>query len=104
MAQKHIHKYRRVNIGRNRDYLVMQCSLPNCNHYVPMANKESIPTLIGKIAICNKCNDPFELTRESLRKAKPVCAFCVGGTSKEEKLEKASKFFADLEKKIASGE
>lgn len=101
MAQ-HIHKYRRVNIGRDSEYWVMQCSLPQCNHYVPMVSKLSVPTLIGKIAICNTCNDPFELYRMTLRKSKPVCKLCIGG-SKEDKLKKASKFFAELEKKAASG-
>ena len=103
MAQ-HIHRYRRVNIGRGTEYWVMQCSLPQCNHYVPMASKLSVPTLVGKIAKCNKCNDPFELDRMALRKSKPVCQFCLGGVAKEKKLEKASKFFAALEKDIAAGE
>jgi len=38
----------------------------------------------------------------TLRKSKPVCKLCIGG-SKEDKLKKASKFFAELEKKAASG-
>lgn len=101
MAQ-HIHRYRRVNIGKEKDYWVMQCSLPHCNHYVPMTAKNKVPYLIGKIAICNKCNDPFELDRNALTKEKPVCNLCIGG-SKQEKLDKAAKFFEAMEKKAASG-
>lgn len=102
MAQ-HLHKYRRVNIGRKADYWVMQCKLPKCNHYVPMVTKVSVPALVGKIALCNKCNDPFELDRYALQKAEPVCRDCVKSPNKD-KIDKAAKFFAKLEGKIDLGE
>lgn len=102
----HIHKYRRVNISKKDKppSYIMQCSLPHCNHHVEMIDRERCPKLIGKVAVCNRCNDPFELDRIALTKAKPVCSLCTGGSSKQEKLDKANKFFAELEKKIASGE
>jgi hypothetical protein len=98
---KHIHRYRRVDIGKKGPYWVMQCSLPHCNHYAPMATKISIPSLIGKIALCNSCNDPFELDRMALKKAKPVCRECIDSPNKD-KIAKAAKFFAKLEGEIGT--
>ena len=78
----HHHKYRRVNIARkgNPPYFVMQCQ--TCPSYSPMKTKLSAPTLVGKIAICNKCENKFELSRRALRMSKPVCDDCVGVANK----------------------
>jgi hypothetical protein len=98
---RHIHKFRRIDIGKKGPYWVMQCRLPHCNYFVPMATKLSVPALIGKIALCNKCNDPFELDRMALRKSKPVCNSCVVSPNKD-KLDKAAKFFVKLEGEIVN--
>lgn len=94
---QHVHKYRRVNIGREKEYFVMQCQLPSCPHYTPMKTKLSCPPLVGKISICNRCGDRFVLDRRSLRQAKPICASCVT-SPKQREVDKAAKFFASLEK------
>lgn len=94
---QHIHKYRRVNIGRDREYWVMQCQLSGCTHYSPMKSKLSAPNLKGKISICNKCGDPFEMDRRSIRMAEPTCSSCVV-SPKEKELDAAARFFKNLEK------
>lgn len=75
----HVHKYRRMNIARkgNPEYWVMQCGLPNCNHYVPMQSKLSAPNMIGKVSLCNSCNAEFEFSKRSQRQAKPTCEDCI---------------------------
>ena len=65
----HIHKYKKVKIGRNKDYVVWQCQL-NCSHY---QRQEFLP---GKITICWRCGKEFELTK-ALIKAKPTCRGCI---------------------------
>ena len=96
MAQ-HIHKFRRIDIGRDTEYWVMQCQLAGCNHYTPMKSKLSVPTLVGKVAICNTCGDRFQLDRRALRQAKPTCLACVK-TPKKEELNRAEKFFEEMSK------
>lgn len=92
--KQHIHKFRRVDIGREKSYYVMQCSLPGCNHYTPMNSKLSCPSLIGKVALCNECGDAFTLTRLALRLAKPTCG-CVK-SDEAKKTEAAGNFFNNL--------
>lgn len=100
MTQQHVHKYRRINLAKkgNPEHYVMHCSLSNCNHYVVMQSKLSCQPLWGKHSICNKCNNPFELDKRSLRQANPTCIDCYGDKDKKEKLEKAARFFNALEK------
>ena len=93
---RHIHKFRRLNLGKKDPYWVMQCSLPHCTYIVPMVSRTTAPALVGKVALCNKCSDPFELDRMALRKAHPVCKDCIVSPNKD-KLDKAAKFFAKLE-------
>jgi len=97
---QHVHKYKRVDIGRDKPYYVMQCCLPGCTHYTPMRTKLSCPALVGKISVCNKCNDRFEMDRRSLRQAKPTCSSCVTSPEQRE-IDKAARFFATLEKGLA---
>lgn len=97
----HIHRYSRFNIAKkgNPDYWVMKCNLPSCNHYTPGKTKLSFPTLRGQIALCNKCNEKFELNKRALRFAKPICDDCVIRKNKSE-LEKADEFFDSLLKDV----
>lgn len=95
---KHTHKYRRINIGRKpKEYWVMSCSLPNCPHYTAMQTKLSAPNLVGKLSICNKCNEEFELTRRAIKMSFPTCDNCVEGKDKII-VKKATDFFDELEK------
>jgi hypothetical protein len=102
MAQ-HVHKYRRVDIGREKPYFVMQCGLDGCQHYVPMRTKLSCPVLKGKISICNKCGDRFQLDRRALRQAQPTCISCVV-SPKKAKIASAMDFLNDLAKKEGLGD
>ena len=97
---KHTHRYHRINIGRKpKEYWVMACNLSGCKHYTPMATKLSAPLLVGDIAICNKCNEPFELSRSSLRAAKPICDGCTNSKDKVI-IKKAEDFFDKLQKEL----
>jgi hypothetical protein len=96
MAQ-HIHKYRRVDIGRDKEYWVMQCQLAGCTHYTPMASKLSVPILVGKVAVCHGCGDRFQLDRRALRQARPSCKACIQSPKKKE-LDKAEEFFTKMVK------
>jgi formylmethanofuran dehydrogenase subunit E len=98
---EHTHKYERENIARDGKpaYWVMRCILPGCNSYTPMKTKLSCPMLKGKIALCNKCEEKFELTRRALRFAKPICVDCVK-SPKKKMIKSAEDFFNQLEMEI----
>lgn len=100
MSKQHIHKYRRVDIGKETSYWVMQCSDPSCSYYVAMKTKKTAPHLVGKIAICNGCGDRFTLDRRSLKLAKPKCDACVK-SPKDSEIKKVAKFFEELEGTLA---
>jgi len=65
-----IHKYKRVDIGRDKDnpYYVYRCLLPNCNHYIP----EKL--ILGRTSICWSCLNEFVITVP--KKLKPICVSC----------------------------
>lgn len=65
----HTHKYKRVKIGRKKDYVVYACQL-NCSHYV------TPEFIVGRVTICFRCGKEFELTK-SLLKVKPTCKDCI---------------------------
>jgi len=94
---QHIHKFRRIDIGKDVPHWVMQCQLPGCNHYTSMVSKLSVPALVGKVSVCNSCGDRFQLDRRALRQAKPTCNACIQTPQKKE-LDKAAKFFEKLAK------
>ena len=93
MAQKHLHKYRRINIGRKKEYLVMQCV--DCSHYTPMSGKTACIMLEGKIARCSRCDEPFQLDRSALTMANPHCSSCTN-KKVDLKIEKTEAFFDRL--------
>lgn len=94
---KHLHKYQRVNLAKkgNEPYWVMRCM--NCSHYAPMKTKLSAPMLIGRTAICNNCENPFELFRGALKMVRPVCNRCIGNKIEVKDTNKAERFFEELE-------
>lgn len=101
MTKDHIHTYRRVDIGKKEPSYIMQCSDAECKYFVSMASKLSCPRLRGKLALCNKCGESFELNRRALRMAEPVCNNCVKRkTSEIHKLADADAFFDRLEKNM----
>ena len=101
MAKKHIHKYRRVNIGHDgKKFWVMRCA--NCTHYIAMASKLSCPLLKDSIAECNRCSERFILNKRALRMEKPCCDDCVV-KRKSKTLDAAEKFFEDLQNELLNG-
>ena len=62
------HKYKRVDIGRDKAYYVYRCLLPNCNHYIP----EKL--ILGRTSICWSCGNEFVITVP--KKLKPICVPC----------------------------
>lgn len=99
----HIHRYTRINLGKDgKEYWVMRCNLPGCNHYTPGKSKLSFPLLRGKHAICNKCGETFELNKRALRFANPICDDCVVHKNEKE-LKAADEFFDSLLKDVKDG-
>lgn len=94
MNKQHIHKYRRIDIGKRKEpFWVMQCSDPACEYWVPMAAKFRAPRLVGKASKCNRCGDVFLLNRRALKMALPCCEECVKSRSDE----KINEFFKKME-------
>jgi hypothetical protein len=100
MTRQHVHRYRRLDIGKKVPYWVMACTLPGCTSYTPMKTVSTCPALEGKVAVCNKCGDRFILDKMSLRKAKPICVSCVDSPLAR-KLRKAERFFEKMEGEIS---
>ena len=67
MKHQGAHKYRRVKMGREKDYIVYRCDLPSCPHYVPKY------LAVGRESICWKCGKTFILNGKNLTQAKPTC-------------------------------
>ena len=71
------HKYKRKWIGKNKDYEVYACVLPNCSHYIT-------PTLLeGKEFICWRCGNVVVATVNTRMLAKPHCKACTKTKSDE---------------------
>lgn len=69
MSRNHVHRYKRVDLSANKDkpYIVLKCSLPDCSHYVPEKMAE------GRECICNFCENRFVLTKKNMMRSKPHC-------------------------------
>lgn len=62
----HIHKLRKVDIGRKAPYIVYRCTMPTCGFY-------KVPELVlGMEMICWKCEQPMILTKDRMIQ-KPTC-------------------------------
>lgn len=76
-APNHLHKYRKVNLGSDKDYFVYKCMRPACSHYIPVKQAE------GKLCECNRCGEPMIITKVVLNgssgkpMARPHCADCI---------------------------
>lgn len=72
MTEKHIHKYVRIKLGKNKR-IEFKCALPTCVHHIK-------PELaVGRLSQCNRCGVPFILTKVALTRAKPHCDACTIG-------------------------
>lgn len=76
---KHTHKFRRkVYDSGNK---IFYCTLPDCYFKIELGLS------LGKISLCNRCNQPFEMNSYSIRLSKPHCPNChkSSGTDNESK-------------------
>jgi len=64
MKYDHIHKYMRVNLGKN-GYVVFKCMIPGCPHYI---RRE---LAVGRQSICWRCGRPMTLTMANTLLKKP---------------------------------
>jgi hypothetical protein len=68
---KHIHRYHRGKLGKK--YHIYRCILPGCTHFI------SINFAVGRLSLCNQCDDSLILTDEMVfinRLAEPLCEEC----------------------------
>ena len=92
MGRKHIHKYKRVDIGRKngpndrKEFIVFKCVLPDCTHYVEKALAE------GKFCVCNRCGGLMTLTKAAMELASPHCPDC---TKRKKPLVDLTEMFKD---------
>jgi predicted RNA-binding Zn-ribbon protein involved in translation (DUF1610 family) len=67
---KHIHQYKRADLGVNKEYIVYRCTLPDCGHYL-------VPKLVeGKESLCPRCGEVFIIEKSHLSLANPHCDNC----------------------------
>jgi hypothetical protein len=66
---KHVHKYRRMKVGKLKDYPIFRCFVPGCTHYV------SEDLIINRECICWACDKPFVINLKLIR-MKPICQEC----------------------------
>jgi hypothetical protein len=66
---KHVHKYKRMKVGRKKDYFIYRCFVPGCTHYIAAEH------IINRESLCWACNSPFVITYK-LIKVKPTCQLC----------------------------
>jgi hypothetical protein len=80
-----VHRY--VRHDRRRDFY--RCADKYCYHFMDRGS------LIGKASLCNMCKQEFELSRDDLRRKKPVCYRC-SNTAKAQSLRKIMDQTADV--------
>lgn len=78
------HKYRRRWMGKNKDYEVYACVLPNCRHYIAPEHLE------GKEYICWRCGNTQVATVNTRNLAKPHCKRCTKTKNPEKGLVKSN--------------
>ena len=61
------HKYKRLKMGRGKDYIVFRCDIPGCPHYVPR------DLVTGRETICWKCGKTFIMSTKDSHHSKPSC-------------------------------
>lgn len=84
-----IHSYQRSPYNKE----VYRCIKPTCSHY------QKKGYLLGKEALCTKCDEPFILTREQLRNKNTVCVAC-SRSPKAVEAEAAKRVMDDILSKI----
>ena len=66
LEEDHIHTFERSLENKE----IFRCVHPLCSYYWRRVY------LIGKLARCQKCDLPFTLTRDALKRKRPICVSC----------------------------
>ena len=74
-SQDHIHTYQRIS--DRPDYY--RCIHPTCTSFT----KKSL--LVGKLGLCPNCQAEFVLSREKLKRVRPLCDNCSNTKAAREK-------------------
>lgn len=82
---KHTHKYKRMKIGKNKDYPVFRCFVPGCTHYI------SEEHVVNRYSICWLCDQSFVVTPDLIR-MKPICKSCKAGRKEGHKAKPIENF------------
>ena len=76
----HIHKYKKIDIGRVKSYPVYACELTGCTHYVP------IDMAVGKTTKCCVCDKSYEIKQSDIQYVRIACDECKGKRVKNPKM------------------
>ncbi len=100
-AKKHLHIYRRVDIGKKEfnkqtrrwerlnSHIVYKCVLDGCSHY-------QIPELlVGRTAQCSRCGGEFVVTQRMVGSDKRVNLYC-DDCKKDKKTKATEEFLSEL--------
>lgn len=71
MASSHkVHRFKRIVLKSG--YVLYMCDLPHCHTQYPTA------MIVGKQAICHRCDREFTVTKDRLRGATRIfCRLCI---------------------------
>lgn len=75
--KKHIHKYHRNFIGKDKKYKIYECTLPGCTHYL------DAKLIKGKMCLCHKCESPMVVGKKQLKMAYVRCENCIEKKNKD---------------------
>jgi len=67
--KKHVHKYKRMKVGKAKAYSIYRCFQPGCTHYIAEEH------IINRFSACWACDQTFLITYK-LIKVKPICEEC----------------------------
>ena len=73
----HIHKYKKIKLGKDRSYLVYKCIKPGCSHYIPLVQA------LNAICECSKCGNLMVIGKAQLygsggrAMTNPHCVDCI---------------------------
>lgn len=68
---RHNHVYKRVNLGKDKEYIVYKCIKPGCSHFV----REEL--ILDRVAECPECEGIFTIKKPNLsRKVLIICLPC----------------------------
>lgn len=88
-VQSHVHKYKRAKLGKNKQFVVYRCVLPDCTHYLAEHH------IVGQRNVCWVCGKPHIIYRDSNGVlARPHCKSCT--KSKKGKDEEVITFDPEL--------